>query len=557
MNDPRIKKWLGRVVGKEGEDFSRHDKWLCMMYPRLQLLRKMLKETGVIFISIGDDECAALKYLCDEIFGSGCFQGDISWQRAYSPRNDKHGMPVEVEHLLAYSIRSDWEPGRLERTSEMDSKYKNPDGDYALWRSDNPYAPSARTHQGMVYAIQHPFTGEFLYPSNGRCWTFGQADMLGYMNGWCPYVLKDIGDAAKRAEVCGIAPGEVREGVRAIVLAQPLALSRSLAQKVQDNGPWPRFFFSKNGLGGIARKTYLTAVEGRLPTNLWLYDDVGHTDEASKELKAMFDGNVVFPNPKPSRLIRRVLQVACPSDGIVLDAFGGSGTTAQAVLQENEFGNASRRFILIEMGGYASTITAERARRTIGGYTMDKTHKDRLYEKKLTASNLNKCGDFYAEALAAIDALPDGKYDRVEGPKMDGSAIVVDGVTNKGERVPGIDSGFSYYELGPVLFNGDGSLNAEVSLTDVMRYVWYTETKAPYADLTDEHPYLMGEIEDTVYYLAYEPGAETVLGYDLLARLPRRGSATVVYADRCVLDEATLERLGVRFKQIPRQIARM
>lgn len=78
VNDPRIKKWLGQVVGKEGEDFSRHDKWLCMMYPRLQLLRKMLKETGVIFISIGDDECAALKYLCDEIFGAGCFQGDIS-----------------------------------------------------------------------------------------------------------------------------------------------------------------------------------------------------------------------------------------------------------------------------------------------------------------------------------------------------------------------------------------------------------------------------------------------------------------------------------------------
>lgn len=557
VNDPRIRKWLGQVVGKEGEDFSRHDKWLCMMYPRLQLLRKMLKETGVIFISIGDDECAALKYLCDEIFGSGCFQGDISWQRTYSPRNDKHGMPVEVEHLLAYSIRSDWEPSRLERTSEMDSKYSNPDGDVAPWTSSDGFAPNAATHQGMVYAIQHPFTGELIYPYNGGCWRYDQATMLEIMSGWCEYKLDDLHDEEKRAEVCGISKNKVRGNVKGIVFAGTSGDAREAAEAVLERGPWPKYYFTKNGFGGVRRKTYLTAVEGKLPTNLWLYDDVGHTDEASKELKAMFDGKAVFQNPKPSRLIRRVLQVACPADGIVLDAFGGSGTTAQAVIQENGFNNAHRHFIIIEMGDYASTTTAERARRTIGGYTMDKTHKDRLYEKKLTASNLNKCGDFYAEALAVIGALPDGKYDRIEGPKMDGSAIVVDGVTNKGERVPGIDSGFSYYELGPVLFNGDGSLNAEVGSADAMRYVWYTETKAPYADLTDEHPYLMGEIGGTVYYLAYEPGAETVLGYDLLAQLTRRGSATVVYADRCVLDEATLEGLGVRFKQIPRQIARM
>ena len=271
----------------------------------------------------------------------------------------------------------------------------------------------------------------------------------------------------------------------------------------------------------------------------------------------MFDGKAVFQNPKPSRLIRRVLQVACSDDGLVLDAFGGSGTTAQAVLQENALNNANRRFILVEMGDYASTTTAERARRTIGGYTMDKVHKDRLYEKRLTASNLKRCGDSYTEALAVKDSLPKGKYDKVEGPKMDGSAIVVDGITNKGERVPGIDSGFSYYELGPALFDDDGSLNADVSIPGIMRYVWYTETKAPYEDLTDECPYLMGQIDGTVYYLAYEPGSETVLSYDLLGRLPRRGGSTVIYADRCVLDEATLERLGVRFKQIPRQIARM
>ena len=557
VNDPRIRKWLGKVVGKEGEDFSRHDKWLCMMYPRLQLLRKMLKDTGVIFISIGDDECAALKYICDEIFGTGCFQGDISWQRAYGSQNDKHGMPVEVEHLVVYSIGADWKPSALDRTERMDSKYKNPDGDFAPWRPDNIYASGAFDHQGMVYAIQHPFTGELLYPSSGSHWRHGQAKMLEVMNQWCPYELRELDDRPTREEICTVPLKDKYLHTPAIVLSLPLDKSREIATRRLSEGAWPLYYFSSDGTGGMQRKTYLTAVEGKLPTNLWLYDDVGHTDEASKELKAMFDGKAVFQNPKPTRLIRRILQIACPEDGLVLDSFAGSGTTAQAVLHENAFNNAARRFILVEMGDYASSTTAERVRRTISGYTMDKAHKDRLYEKKLTYSNLKKCSEFYAEALAVKNAVPEGKYDKVEGPKMAGSAIVVEGVTNKGETVPGIDSGFSYYELGPALFKGDGSLNANVSATDVMRYVWYTETKAPYEDLTGECPYLMGEIAGTVYYLAYETGEESVLGYELLGRLPRRGQATVVYADRCVLDEATLEALGVRFKQIPRQIARM
>lgn len=117
-------------------------------------MRMMLRRTGAIFISIDDNECAALKFMCDEIFGANCFQGDISWQRTYSPRNDKHGMPAEIEHLMVYSVSPDWMPGRLERSQDMDSKYANPDGDRAPWTSSDGFAPNAATHQGMVYAIQ-------------------------------------------------------------------------------------------------------------------------------------------------------------------------------------------------------------------------------------------------------------------------------------------------------------------------------------------------------------------------------------------------------------------
>ncbi len=284
VNDPRIRKWIGKVVGKEGEDLSRHDKWLCMMYPRLQILRRMLKDTGTIFISIGDDECATLKLICDEIFSLACFQGDISWQRTYSPRNDKHGLAVEIEHILVYSKHRDWIPGRLGRTEAMDAKYSNPDHDTAPWTSSDAFAPNASTHQGMVYAIQHPFTGKLIYPYSAACWRYDQETMLKIMSGWCPYKLEDLHDEKKRSEVCGISPEEVRMGVKAIVLAQSLEESRIEARKVLETGPWPRFYFTRNGKGGIRRKTYLTAVEGKLSTNLWTYNDVGHTDEATKEL---------------------------------------------------------------------------------------------------------------------------------------------------------------------------------------------------------------------------------------------------------------------------------
>ena len=127
VNSPEIKEWLGNVVGKEAEDLSRHDKWLCMMYPRLKLLREFLRRDGSVWISIDDNEVAHLRLLCDEIFGANHFVADIAWQRTYSMRNDSKGIPAESEHLLVYSRFVDWKPNRLSRTAKMDANYKNPD----------------------------------------------------------------------------------------------------------------------------------------------------------------------------------------------------------------------------------------------------------------------------------------------------------------------------------------------------------------------------------------------------------------------------------------------
>lgn len=496
VNDPKIRKWLGEVVGKEGEDLSRHDKWLCMMYPRLKLLQKLLADDGAIFISIDDTEYANLKLVCDEIFGSNCFVSNISWQRTYSTRNDSKGVVNEVEHILVYGKQPGWSPNKLPRTAEMDSKYKNPDNDTSLWRSDNAYASDAATHQGMVYAIQHPFTGELLYPSNGAHWRYSQDIMLESMQGWCNYELRDLNDAYKRAIVCGVPESEVRQGVQAIVLSESIEISAKKAQAVLERGQWPRFFFTKNGKGGIARKTYLENVGGRLPTNFWPFAETGHTDEAKKEMLAIFDGKATFDTPKPSRLLEFVLRIAGNENTLILDSFAGSGTTAHAVLNMNKADGGNRKFILIEMMDYADSITAERVKRVIKGYGTDK------------------------------------------------------------KAVPGTGGSFSYYELGKPLMVDD-NLNEEVGTDRIREYIWFTETKENFKEPETDKPYYLGLNHHTAYYFYYEPHKPCVLNLDFLSTLTVRADHYVIYADRCAISADDLQKYGIIFKKIPRDITKL
>ena len=320
VNDPRIKKWLGEVVGKEGDDLSRHDKWLCMMYPRLRLLQKLLAEDGVIFISIDDNELYNLKQICDEIFGSGCFIGNISWQRTYSKRNDSKSIPAEVEHILVFSKNIGWIPKRLPRTEEMNEKYVSIDGDERSWSSVTVNAPGAATHQGMVYAIQHPISGQLLYPPKGRCWSFGQPQMFEYMNEWAEYEFRDIADFKKRCDVCGREDG-VPEHISAIMLKDEedgMIQAKSRYERgVAKEQPWPLLYFTGKGTGGIRRKQFLDQSAGRVATNLWFHTEVGHTGEAANELAFIFSSGSPFDTPKPTRLIERVLQIATDNTPIL------------------------------------------------------------------------------------------------------------------------------------------------------------------------------------------------------------------------------------------------
>ena len=495
VNDPHIKAWLGKVVGAEGEDLSRHDKWLCMMYPRLKLLQKLLSEDGVIFISIDDNELYHLKLICDEIFGQSCFVGNISWQRTYSMRNDSKGLPAEIEHILVFSKMPAWIPSKLARTEKMNSLYKNIDNDpRGAWRNTTPYAPGAATHQGMVYAIQHPFTGEFLYPANGSCWRYQQEQMLEYMNGWCKYELKNLHDEDKRAEVCGVSVSSVKENVSGIVLTDSVEISKIHAQKVYQRGNWPRYFFTRNGIGGLGRKTYLENLEGKPATNLWGHVDTGHTDEAAKVLKAIFGGKTTFDTPKPPRLIERILQIASNPDSIILDSFAGSGTTAHAVLNMNKQDGGNRKFILVEMGDYAESITAERVRRVINGYG--------------------------------------------EGNKA----------------VEGTGGGFSFYELGEALLI-NGMLNPNAAEEKIRAYVYYTETRCALPAASENEKYLLGVHENHAYYFYYEADRMTTLNRAFLQTIQTRAEGYLIYADSNMLSVEDMARFHITFKKIPRDIA--
>lgn len=404
-------------------DTFSHSKWLSFMAERLQVAKRLLSDKGSIFISIDDNEQAPLKLLCDEIFGEDCFIADIAWQRAYSPRNDSKGISQEKEHILVYSRSVGWSPKKLPRTEKMNSKYKNPDGDSRLWRTSDAFAPSAATHQGMVYAIQHPFTGKMIYPYNGARWPLRQSDMLSAMCEWGEYELKDLDDAAERAAACGIPTEDVRPGVLGIVLVKPIAEAKKYAQEVLDRGCWPKFFFTNKGKGGIARKTYLDNTDGRVVTNLWPFEETGHTDEAKKEIKAIFDNQKVFDTPKPTRLLERIIHIATYDDSIILDFFAGSGTTGHAVMRYNDTHEGSNRHFIMctnNEGGICEQVTYERVKRVAAGYGTNAPIPTNLkyYRTDFVSKDEEYLSDALLEHIAEMVQLE-------HGVKIDGSRYLM------------------------------------------------------------------------------------------------------------------------------------
>lgn len=399
-NDPD----LGEVVPKD--DGSRHSKWLRFMTPRVWMMREMLKPGGVIAICIDYRELFRLGMLMDEIFKEENRIGIINWQKAYAPKSDtggkKGGVSSATEYVLVYAKDSGRaHTGLLGRTDEMNSLYKNPDNDPdGDWGSDNPSGTGSDTHPKMVYAIQSPFTGQLFYPADGSHWRSEKKNMRAWLEAWgSEYEERWIEDGNefkdKKTGKTVRVKALVIKGAR-FVNGQPdgpetlLTKSRRASEKKYKKCPWPKLIFTGEGQGGPRLKRYLKDIrKGKVPLTYWADEDYevpleldsqswdheesGHSQTAITELDAVVGKGHEFKTVKPLRLIKKIIQIWCRPEGIVLDPFAGSGTTAHAVLELNSQTNANRRFILIEQGNtekgdhYAKTLTAERIRRVVSG----------------------------------------------------------------------------------------------------------------------------------------------------------------------------------------------
>ena len=553
VDSPEIKKWIGKIVGDEEEDLSRHDKWLCMMYPRLKILQRLLAEDGIIFISISDVEHAHLRILCDEIFGSRNLVSNIIWNNNFSPRNDAKDIAYVTDNLLAYSKIPGWHPKKMDRSDSMNARYSTPDNDPKPWTSSPAHAPSARTHKGMVYAIQHPYTGELFYPPAGRCWALEQAKMLQNMLNWADYKLEKLDDAETRAGICGEPDSTIMPDVKAILLNEPVEKSREKVKQRVHMGLWPSFYFTNSGKGGMRVKKYLDAMEGKVVTTLWPYDEVGSNTEAKNELKKIFDGNVPFDTPKPQRLIERILQLSGDEEMIVLDSFAGSGTTAQAVLSLNHGDGGNRKFILVEMMDYAEALTSERIKRAINGYRSDQ--EIILYDSEITIDNI-EIGDTLLSEAKAVAKQAKGRFSSVKKPKIEDGHLKVVAVNKAKDQVAGLGGNFSYYELGEPLMLGD-KLNEDVGVEKIREYVYFTETKRRLAEPHSDEPYYMGVHVNSAYYFYYEKDTVTTLNREFLHTIKTKADAYVIYADLCTLSNAELEKYHITFKKIPRDITKL
>lgn len=312
----------GKVFNKY-EDNITHSIWLTLLRDRLRQIVPLLSDEGSIWIHLDDAEVHRCRMVLDEELGAKKFVGTVIWGKADTSRNDAKQFSTDQDYLLVYSKAENWRPNRLPRRQSQDAIYSSPDGDEHPWLAKPGHAPGAKTHQGMVYGIQSPFTGEVLYPPASGCWRLGEERMWAALNQWAPYKRVVLDDVTRRAAICDLDVEEMRE-VEAMMLDIELADAQARAGAVQD-GVLPEVFFINDG-SLIQVKGYKP--EGLVPRTLWPFTAVGSNRNSKAETKKIFPGVPPFDTPKPERLIQRVIHLATDPGDIVLDCFAGSGTTA-------------------------------------------------------------------------------------------------------------------------------------------------------------------------------------------------------------------------------------
>lgn len=394
VNSPMMQEWLrANPIGIE--DGLRHDKWCAMMWPRLRLLHELLGDAGSIWITLDDNEVHRARSLLDSIFGERNFVATCIWHKNYSPKPSAQYFSEDHDYLLVYAKNKEvWRPKLLERTEDMNARYSNPDNDR---RGDwKPGDLSARNYYSEgLYPITCPSGRVIDGPPGGNYWRVKESKF-------------------KEMDLDG------------------------------------RIWWGDDGNNIPSIKRFLSEVKsGRVPQTLWEHAEVGHTQDAKKELLSILDfasSDDVFVTPKPVGLLRRVLDLATSEHSIVLDSFAGSGTTGHAVLAANKEDKGDRRFILVECESYADALTAERIRRVMNGYSYEGNHRTELLKKSLTFTDLKKADKLLSD-IAAIENLEGHQYDKIEKKVQDG-VLVVEGVKKITERMEGLGGEFTYCTLG-------------------------------------------------------------------------------------------------------------
>lgn len=423
------------------DDKLEHSQWLSMMYPRLVLLRELLAEDGSIWVTIDDNEAHYLKVLMDEVFGRGNFVANVLWQKRTSP-DARIELGAAHDHILIYAKSSEaLRLNKLGVSEKQRDAFKNPDNDpHGSWTSTDFTAQGWRPNQ--MYKLRSPAGMEF-EPPPGRCW------------------------------------GNV-EAAYNVLLAEG------------------RMWFGKNGNARPRVKNYLSETQGISSWTWWTNGEVGHNQEAKKEINKLFGAGSAFDTPKPERLLQRALQLTTQPGGLILDSFLGSGTTAAVAHKMN------RRYIGIEMGEHARTHCIPRLQKVIDG--------------------------------------EQGGISEAVGWKGGG--------------------GFRFCTLGQAAFDADGRINSDVRFATLAAFIWHFETATPGADaftlpLLGTHNgtayYLLfnGILGDK------RPQGGNVLTHAILQMLkehyPHAGPK-VIYGETTRLGEARLLSEGVTFKQIPYDI---
>ncbi len=391
VNDPNIKKWLGKVVGKEGEDLSRHDKWLCMMYPRLKLLRRLLSQDGVFFVSIGDDELTNLLYLVNEIFGR--INAIFVWKSRSKPTNAGNAK-YRPQKVAEYVIMFTQDENKIFNVGQREDDYS------------------------------YPYTDK-----NGsyRTSTILTSNLGSYKR------------ETMRFEVAGYTPPADKRWKAGYVTIKNLL----------DNN---RLLFTKDGTP--MEKIYDYDNESVITPLYTLIDPKisGSAESGKTTLNKIIGMGHGFDTVKPNGLIEYLIGICTNKNDIVLDSFAGTGTTAHAVLNINKADGGHRKFILIEMMDYAESITATRLKEVINGYKADQ--ENILYNKEITIANLANGVDMLNEANAIVAAAKE-KFSSVRKPKIENGHLIVTAITKAADQIAGTGGNFSYYELGEPLLVGD------------------------------------------------------------------------------------------------------